>query len=67
MRIPGDAAAAVDIREDSEDATTEDTLQPGETFRAAADRFGGRLGKDSVICYARADTGTVTGIVHLTE
>ena len=63
LRIPSDAAAAVDIREDSADSTTQDTLQPGESYRTRSTPRGARVDVGQVICYAQAQRGTITGIV----
>ena len=63
FRIPTDAGAAVDIREDAADSTTQDTLQPGESYRTRTTPRGARLNADTVFLYAQAQSGTVTGIV----
>lgn len=63
LRIPTDAGAAVDIREDPADSSTQDTLQPGESYRTRTTARGLRLNVDSVFCFALAQSGTVTGIV----
>ena len=65
LRIPLDAAASVDIRDDSSDATTEDTLTPGESYRQPR-RTGGFL-QHATLIYAKAQSGTVTGRVHCTD
>ena len=62
LRIPTDAGAAVDIREDPAQATWQDTLQPGESFRTRTTPRGHRLAEGTVVCYVQAQSGTVTGI-----
>ena len=63
LRIPSDAGAAVEIREDPAQATWQDTLQPGESFRTRSTPRGLRLDVGVVFVYAQAQSGTVTGIV----
>jgi len=63
LRIPTDAGSAVDIREDPAQATWQDTLQPGESYRTQTTPRGHRLIEDTVFVYAQAQSGTVTGIV----
>ena len=63
LRIPSDAGAAVNIREDPADSTTQDTLQPGESYRSRSTARGQRVDVDAVLCWAQAQSGTVTGIL----